>query len=133
MYFVLCTVVNTIICATPSVHYLIGSVQSNIFIIDCASSEPYENLSISLSYYSLLEDTARYAGKKNSLLCCFGPFFVCNFWCPVVTLVTFSSNLSNFEMNNKKKIQKKVKKNPINFQISKNQKKVKKKSKKSKK
>ena len=44
-----------------------------------------------------------------------------NFWCPVVTLVTFSSNLSNFERNRKKpknpKIIQKIKK------VSKNQKK----------
>ena len=42
----------------------------------------------------------------------FWPIF-CNFWCPVVPLVTFSSNLSNFERNPKnknKKIQKKNKK-----------------------
>ena len=32
-----------------------------------------------------------------------------NFWCPVVILVTFSSNLSNFEMNFKK-----IKKTKIN-------------------
>ena len=31
------------------------------------------------------------AGQKKSLLCFFG-----NFWCPVVTLITFSSKLSNF-------------------------------------
>ena len=31
----------------------------------------------------------------------FGPIFG-DFWCPVVTVVTFSSNLSNFERNQKK-------------------------------
>ena len=31
----------------------------------------------------------------------FWPLFG-NFWCPVVTLVTFSSNLSNFERNTQK-------------------------------
>ena len=43
--------------------------------------------------------------KKESLLCCF------YFWCPVVTLVTFSCNISIFERNKKnfKKIQKKSK------------------------
>ena len=73
-------------------------------------------------FQALLEDTARYAGlllapaedfglrprlflpfrQKRSLLCCFGPFLG-GFWCPVVTLVTFSSNLSTFERNPKKK------------------------------
>ena len=67
-----------------------------------------------------LEDTARYAGlllapaegfglrprlffalrAKKKLIMLFWPIF-CNFWCPVVTLVTFSSNLSNFERNAK--------------------------------
>ena len=71
-------------------------------------------------YYVALEDTARYAGlllapaegfglwakKEPNLL--FWPIFG-NFWCIVVTLVTFSSNLSNFGRNPKKpkKIQKK--------------------------
>ena len=47
------------------------------------------------------------------------------FWCPVVTLVTFSSKLSNFERNPKKsekKIQKKSR-NFKKFQKSKNPKK----------
>ena len=51
-----------------------------------------------------------------------------NFWCPVVTLVTFSSSLSNFERNPKKNT-KNPKKNPKNFkkiQKSKNSKKFKK-------
>ena len=68
-----------------------------------------------------LEDTARYAGlllapaeafglrpravfalrAKIKLIMLFWPFSV-NFWCPVVTLVTFSSGLSNFERNCKK-------------------------------
>ena len=41
------------------------------------------------------------AEAKKELLCCFGPFFG-NFWCSVVTLVTFSNNLRNFERNLKK-------------------------------
>ena len=73
-----------------------------------------------------LDDTAGYAGlllgpaegslwpsaeaffalwaKKRILLCCFSPFlaFFGVFWCPVVPLVTFSRNLSNFERNPKK-------------------------------
>ena len=58
----------------------------------------------------------------------FWPIFN-HFWFPVVTLVTFSSNLSNFQKNpkkNPKKIFKKSKKNPkfqkiLKFQkISKN-------------
>ena len=79
-----------------------------------------------------LEDTARYAGlliapaegfglwprlicpsgKKKSFFLLFWPIFG-NFWCPVVTVVTFSYNLSNFEKLNK--IQKKIQKNPKNF------------------
>ena len=70
---------------------------------------------------SKLEDTARYAGlllapaqgfgrgrgffcpsgKKKSFFMMFWPIFG-NFWCPVVTVVTFISYLSNFEKNSKK-------------------------------
>ena len=77
-----------------------------------------------------LEDTARYAGllpapaegfglqprlflafgQKKCFFMLFWPIFG-DFWCPVVTMVTFSSNLSNFERNNKKKL-KNPKKNP---------------------
>ena len=52
---------------------------------------------------------------KKELIMLFWPIFG-SFWCPVVTLVTFSSTLSNFEGNpkkpkkNPKKIQKKFKK-----------------------
>ena len=73
----------------------------------------------------VLEGTARYAGlllapaegfsrgfvslrAKKELIMLFWPVFG-NFWCPVVTLVTFSSNISNFERNTKKT--KKIKKN----------------------
>ena len=38
---------------------------------------------------------------KKELIMLFWPIFG-NFWCPVVTLVTFSSNLGNFESNPKK-------------------------------
>ena len=46
---------------------------------------------------------------------CGGPNFG-NFWCPVVTLVTFSSNIGNFERNPKKtkKSKKKIHKFPKN-------------------
>ena len=100
----------------------------------------------------ILEDTARYAGlllapaakdffalqaKKKSLLCGIGPFFFCNFWCPVETLVTFSSDHSNFEGNPKKPknpkiIQKLKKKNKKTLKRSKQLKKFKKKIKKKK-
>ena len=43
---------------------------------------------------------------KKELIMLFWTIFG-NFWCPVVTLVTFSSNISNFEINTKK-----TKKNP---------------------
>ena len=48
--------------------------------------------------------------SKKEPIILFWPIFV-NFWCPVVTLVTLSSNLSNFERNpkNPKKIQRKGK------------------------
>ena len=46
-----------------------------------------------------------------------------HFWCPVVTLVTFSSNISNFEKNKKKNPKKpikiKIKKNPYKKSIKK--------------
>ena len=38
---------------------------------------------------------------KKELFMLFWPIFG-NFWCPVVTMVTFSSNLINFERNQKK-------------------------------
>ena len=62
-------------------------------------------------------------GKKE-LIMLFWPFFG-NFWCPVVTLVNFNSNLSNFSKNPKfflflffflQKFQK-SKKNPKNSKI----------------
>ena len=43
--------------------------------------------------------------SKKELIMLFWPIF-CNFWCPVVTLVTFRRNLSNFERNLKKKSKK---------------------------
>ena len=46
----------------------------------------------------------------------FWPIFG-NFWCPVVNLVTFSSNISNFESQKTKKNTKKIQKN---LKISKN-------------
>ena len=65
-----------------------------------------------------LEDTARYAGlllapaegfgfrlrffrAKKELIMLFWHIFG-KFWCPVVSLVSFSSNLSNFERNPRK-------------------------------
>ena len=52
----------------------------------------------------------------------------CLFWCPVVSMVTFSSNLGNFERNKKKyeKLKKKyfnLKKNKKNLKIKKTPKK----------
>ena len=55
-------------------------------------------------YLLLLEDTANYAGLflahwvKIELSMLFWPILGL-LWCPVITLVTFSSNLSNFEKN----------------------------------
>ena len=49
-------------------------------------------------------------GQKRQFIMLFRPIFG-NFWCPLVTLVTFSRNLSNFEENPKKtKNPKKIKK-----------------------
>ena len=47
----------------------------------------------------------------------FWPIFG-NFWCPIVTMVTFSSNLINFERNPKNKNNKKIK-NQKNSKIEK--------------
>ena len=58
----------------------------------------------------------------------FWPIFD-NFWCPVVTLVAFSSNLSNFERNPKKpkkKEEEKKKKKISKKNPKKNQKSIKK-------
>ena len=66
--------------------------------------------------YQQEEDTARYAGlllapaegfdrgsfcpsKKKKLIMLFW-FILGHFWCSVVTLVTFSSNLNNFKKKN---------------------------------
>ena len=98
-----------------------------------------------------LEDTTRYTGlllapaegfgrglffalqAKKGLFMLFWAVFG-DFWCPVVTVVTFSSNLSNFERNPPKneKIQNKSKKIQKNLKIKKSKKipKIQKKSKK---
>ena len=72
-----------------------------------------------------VEDTARYAGllltlaegfglgrrlflpfgQKTELIMLFWPILG-HFWCPVVTFVTFSRNLSNFEKNPKEPLKK---------------------------
>ena len=69
---------------------------------------------------------------KKELIMLFWPIFS-NFWCLVITLVTFSNNIRNFERNPKKpkKIRKKSKKDQKNSKskIKKNQKNVKKYSK----
>ena len=49
---------------------------------------------------SLLRGSSQNRLAKKELFMPFWPIFG-NFWCPVVTLVTFSSNLSNFEKNTK--------------------------------
>ena len=59
---------------------------------------------------------------KKELIILFWPIFG-NFWCPVVTLVTFSSNLRNFERNPKKPIKIQQKNRKISKKI-KNPKKV---------
>ena len=56
-----------------------------------------------------------------------------NFWCPVVTLVTISSNISNFERNSKnQKYPKKIQNFKKKFKKSKSPKKSKKSKKKNK-
>ena len=85
------------------------------------SKQALKNNSLQLADYKELEDMARYTGlllapgegfglwpraffalrEKKGLIMLFRPIFG-NFLCPVVTLVTFSSNLSNFERNPKK-------------------------------
>ena len=89
---------------------------------------------LGLNFNRLLEDAARYAGLllapaegfglRPRLFLPFGPFgqknaglaHFCNFWCPLVTLVTFSSNICNFERNPKKT--KKIKIKSIFFFIN---------------
>ena len=93
-----------------------------------------------------LEGTARYAGLLLAPVEGFGRGFFCpsskkrayyavlaHFWqflCPVINLVTFSSNLSNFEKNPKNP--KKIQKNPKNPKKPKKIKTIHKKPKKSK-
>ena len=77
-----------------------------------------------IKLHMILEDTARYAGLLLApaegfglwLIMLFWPIFG-NFWCPVVTLVTFSSNLSTFKRNPPPK---NIPKNSNNFKKSKN-------------
>ena len=77
---------------------------------------------IPLGFKRILEDTARYAGlllapaegfglwptlflpfgQKKELFMLFWPIFS-NFWCPVVTMVKFSSNLINLKETKTKK------------------------------
>ena len=95
----------------------------------------YQCILLTVPFYVILEDTARYAGlllapsevffvlraKKKRVIKLFLPIFG-NLLCSVVNFVTVSSNLSNFERNRQKpknfflKIQKISK----NFKISKN-------------
>ena len=77
--------------------------------------QPLENPVIPSSF--TLEDT----GKKK-LIMLLWPIFG-NFWCPVVTLVIFSSNLNNFEKNHKKKCKKNLTFNKIQ-KIQKSKKKI---------
>ena len=78
-------------------------------------------MSHSDSYSSPLEDMARYAGLLLASAEGLGRGFFCplgqkrayyadlaHFWCPVVTLVTFSSNRSNFERDPNKKYPPKI-------------------------
>ena len=85
---------------------------------------------IKFTLLTSLEDTARYAGlllapaeaffalwaKKKHIMLFW--LILGNFWCPVVTLVTFISNHSNFERNSKK-TKKSKKENKKKFQKSK--------------
>ena len=77
--------------------------QQNGKIKDAQTCIVAKHLHFAGGFLQILEDTARYAGLL------FWPIFGI-FWCPVVTLVTFSSNLSNFERNPKKPKEKKEKK-----------------------
>ena len=73
----------------------------------------WNTLNLNFNVYNKLEDTARYVGlllapaegfglrAKKDVIMLFWPIFG-NCWCPVATLVTFSSNISNFERNPKK-------------------------------
>ena len=99
-----------ILCSLPNIMPAFKELphQSLSLLI---SSQPF----MCLLYYAQLEDTARYAGLllapaegfgHQPRLMLFWPNFG-NFWCPVVTLLTLSSNLRNFEKNPPKKIQKK--------------------------
>ena len=95
-----------------------------------------------------LEDTARYAGlllapaegfglppriffcslgKRKEFIMLFWPILG-NFWCAVVTFVTFSSNLSNFERNPSPKKNLKKKRKKINHPPSKKKEKKEKKN-----
>ena len=86
------------------------------------SSKTMRLSKISVTINPQLEDTARYAGLLLAPAEGFGrakkrAYYAVlnnsgNFWRPVVTLVSFSSNRSNFERNPKKKLnQKKIQKN----------------------
>ena len=95
---------------------------------------------------STLKDTSRYAGlllapaegfgpqpraffalrAKKKLIMLFKPILG-HFWCPVVTLVAFSSNVSNFKKNPKSQL-KILKKSKKKLNILKNSKKIQKKS-----
>ena len=92
-------------------------VNYNFFLIDSSLDETARMFYISrtkkFTNKYRLEDTARYAGLLLAPAEDFGLWLrlvgqelimlfwatLGNFWCPVVTLVTFSSNLSNFEKN----------------------------------
>ena len=97
----------------------IGDFDCEIGIIRTRRYGPYAGLLLAPAEgFSLWPGACFALWAKKGLICCFGPFLAI-FLCPVVTLVTFSSNLSNFEKNPNKP--KKIQKNPKkikNFKIA---------------
>ena len=97
-----------------------------MFGFSCTGILP-KNSKWSKAFSLALEDSAQYAVlllapaegfvKKESLIIMSWPIF-CNFWCPVVALVTFSSNLINFEKNPNKRDKKNPKKRGYYYPLS---------------
>ena len=81
---------------------------NNIFIFFCWALQQKSGL-------SKLKDTARYTGlllaPAEDLMMLFWPILD-HFWCPVVTLITFSSRQEKFKENPKKSKNFKKSKNP---------------------
>ena len=108
-------------CTQQFAAHCAQCLSRTIQVLNFTSEKPESNISLSFSLFPILEGTARYAGftsrscgglwppaeaffalwAKKELFMLFW-LTLGHFWCSVVTSVTFSNNLSNYEKKKKK-------------------------------